>query len=570
MLRPVADVALKFLYVSLMSASLAGGAAYAQVAPDVSDPALELEREQERQRRDEERDRFERREETPAPETTKTAPLSTLCIEIEDISVSGVSLLAPHAISTLVAGLAPGCITQAQIEGAMASIDKAYADKGFVTTRTYIPEQDVKASRQLKLIVVEGTLESIELVDKAGPITGVRRKLLLGTAFPNNLPRTFQLRDLEQAVDQLDKPASVDAKLRLEPGENPGGSKVVIERASKDRFRGYAAFNNYGSPGTGERQVRLSTSIEGLLSASDIAGITYIGGRDSNALSTAFSVPFGYNTFSVSASYSDYLIPLTDISELFGDSQTYSLGWTRVVARDSASKTSLSASLDYRLSDRFINGLRLTPQNAATLNVSLSQVREGKAAKWAFDISPSYGLDAFNATEDPSTEKAAAHAQTFILRGGVSRAGKGGSMGKWVTDLRVQLAPEGLYSSEQVALGARSISRGFEQPVFSADIGTYVRQDGEFKVPGTAGASGGLAKWAGENIRLFAFADAGAGYAYAGDATGWASGIGGGLRVKAGKAGFTLAVEKSLSEKGSFEPFRGEPIVRLEVSGKLF
>ena len=570
MVRPAADRAFRLLFVSLVPAALATGTAYAQIAPEVSDPALELEREQERLRRDEERDRFERRDESLVPAPDESAAPATICIDIRQISVSGVNLLSPGEISALIAGVAPDCITQAQIESTMASIDKAYAEKGFVTTRTYIPEQDVKTTGKLELIVVEGTLESVDLVDGNGPITGARRKLLLGSAFPKRVPRTFQLRDLEQAVDQLDKPASVDAKLRLEPGANPGGSKVVIERSSKDRLRGYAALNNYGSPGTGERQLRLSTSIEGLFSASDIVGITYIGGRDSNALSTAFSVPFGYNTFSVSASYSDYLIPITDISELFGDSQTYSAGWTRVVSRDSASKTSLSASLDYRLSDRFINGLRLTPQNAATLNVSLSQVREGKAAKWAVDISPSYGLDLFNSTEDSSSSKDAAHAQTFILRGGVSRAGKGGSLGRWVTDLRVQLAPEGLYSSEQVALGARSVSRGFEQPVFSADIGTYVRHDGEFKVPGTKGASGGVTKWAGENVRLFAFADAGAGYAYAGDATGWASGVGAGVRVKAGKAGITLAVEKSLSEKGSFEPFRDEPIVRLEVSRKIF
>ena len=40
----------------------------------------------------------------------------------------------------------------------------------------------------------------------------------------------------EQGLEQLNRQASVTAKMRLEPGKKPGGSVVVVEQEIRDRY----------------------------------------------------------------------------------------------------------------------------------------------------------------------------------------------------------------------------------------------------------------------------------------------------------------------------------------------
>lgn len=564
---------LRILILALSLVALSGGIAGAQVAPDISDPGLELERELGRERRNEDRDRFERTDGLDVPKATVAPPELEQgpCVDIEDVDVEGMTNLTLSEFRDLVDAYVPGCIGQTDISTIMQSIDKAYVDKGYITTRTYIPRQNIQETKRLRLRVLEGFVEQIELEHDGETVTGLAGDILLGTAYPYGTPGEFQLRQLEQAVDQLSRPQSVKAKLKLEPGESPGGSRIVISRNVNDRFRGIVGVNNYGSEATGAQQLRLSLIADGVLSASDVLGITYQGGENSNALSVSGSVPFGNNTFSLTASYSDYAIGLTDISELFGESQSFGFSWDRLTARNSSSKSRVTASLQHRLSNRFINGLQLAPQNSTVFDIRMSKVTDTADARWAWDLGPALGLSLFNVSHDQQLDRTDPHNQFVVLRGGVSWAGKRKTMGRWSSEVRGQIGPHGLYGSEQIALGARSVTRGYEQTTFSGDAAVYGRLNGELELPnGPDGFWGDQYRAQKGRFSPFVFADAGSAYAYAGNRYDWSAGIGGGMRVKVGNASLNFAVEKSLVSDGSFEPFRGDVLARVGLSAKVF
>jgi len=547
------------------------------IAPDVLDPINELQREIEERARREEIETFR------APVLPEGAPSDDAgpklddagpCLDVTAIEIDGVTRLSQSEVDAFSADLVPGCIGQTHIGVLMQRIDKAYADKGYITTRTYIPEQDLATSGVLKLTVIEGFIEGVQLLNEDGePITGVRRKLLLGSAFPKNAPTLFQLRDLEQAVDQLSRPQSAQARLRLEPGEAVGGSNVVIQRQTRDRFRGIVELNNTGAISTGQRQIRINLAADGVVSASDIWSLTYQGGENSNALSLSTSVPFGYNTFSAFVSYSDFFIPLTPLSELFGETVSYGASWTRVVKRTASVRRQFAINLQGRQGGRFVNGVALAPQDIATADFRLSTVRDTEKARWLWDIGPVAGLPVFNDPQITESTGPDIPQNDFVaLRGGLVRVGKGrGGAVRWTTDLRFQATHRALFSAEQVALGARSVTRGFAQTDFSADNAIYARVDGEVKLPAAPGRGFGAAynKYA-QNIRAFGFLDTGVGHAFAGDDVQSVGAIGAGLRASLWRFNFVISAEKTFLENNNFTLDEGQTLIRASLSAKIF
>ena len=150
----------------LMTACLWPAISFAQSAsPDFIDPGKELKDRLERERREEEIRRFRSVPDTIRPtlvnpERANEGP----CVQINDIILEGITLLGKYEQKKLLEGKVPECLGRYHISNLMRSIDKAYVDKGFITARTYIPEQDVQKTNVLKLQVVEGRVEEVKLI----------------------------------------------------------------------------------------------------------------------------------------------------------------------------------------------------------------------------------------------------------------------------------------------------------------------------------------------------------------------------------------------------------------------
>ena len=94
----------------------------------------------------------------------------------------------------------------------------------------------------------------------------------------------FDLRGFEQGLDQMNRLTSVDAKLQLQPGDTPGGSFVIVERAQADRFRGRAQFDTLGSDVNGRLRVTLGVELDDALGLNDAWAASLSGTANSNAI----------------------------------------------------------------------------------------------------------------------------------------------------------------------------------------------------------------------------------------------------------------------------------------------
>lgn len=399
------------------------------------------------------------------------------CFQINHLDVEGVTLLDAVEVANLTRAYVPSCMEGADIQAVMRSIDAAYAERGYITSKTYIPPQNLTEGH-LTLTVIEGHVDDLILLDDGGQIESARGRRQLATAFPGVRDRPFQLRDFEQGLDQMNRLSSVEAVLRLQPGVSEGGSHVIVQRLQNDRFRGYIRSDTFGAESTGERRLSLDTEIDDLFGANDTWGFGYTGSLNTNALVLRGSVPHGYLTYGLDLGYSEYLVPLNETAELFGTSHTARFDLRYMARRDQFSTTELIGALSLLRSDRWINDAHLTPQALTVLDLGIRHMRLDGTARHSWDAGLSLGLPFFGADRDQAGGGSSVpKAQFAKLEFGWQRQGAFRDWGTLVSDLRGQLSLQSLYSSQQMSLGSWSTVRGYTESAAVGDSGFYLRND---------------------------------------------------------------------------------------------
>ena len=142
----------------------------------------QIQQQQEQRRLDLERQHREEMEKLPSgedlrlPEVPEAAP-DAPCFEAKSIELSGVTLLNQTEIENLIFPYKDRCLTLSDVNNLVRDITNTYIDKGYVTTRAAIPQQDF-SSGHLVIMVIEGKVESIEFKENNGHAHELK------TAFP--------------------------------------------------------------------------------------------------------------------------------------------------------------------------------------------------------------------------------------------------------------------------------------------------------------------------------------------------------------------------------------------------
>ncbi|EPC00863.1 hypothetical protein L861_13820 [Litchfieldella anticariensis FP35 = DSM 16096] len=419
-----------------------------------------------------------KREAPPAPPEQPQAQ----CFAIDTIELDGVALLSDRRQHELSDPFAGRCLAVDDLNELLRQITQAYTERGFVTSRAYLPQQDL-SRRQLRVVVVEGHIEALE---SAGDTPTPRE---LAMASPAEVGDPLNLRDLEQLIDQLNRLPSRQSTMELVPGETVGGSRVQVTSEIGQPLRVSLGRNNDGSSGTGEQQWSASVEWDSPLGLADqfVAQWGHDVTRQSDIGSSSrylgYSLPYGDWTFSYSYTDSDYLTVAEANGFIFtldGTSERHRLQAERLLWRDSVSKTAASVGLS-RLSTRnYIDGARIevSSQRLSELSLGLNHGRRLGKALLNADLGWHRGLTILGAqgdsTDIPGTPRAQfekttltlSYLQPFSL---FQQSLSVSSLlhGQWSDDV--------LYSPQRLSLGGQSSVRGFKEQSLSGDSGGYWR-----------------------------------------------------------------------------------------------
>ena len=414
----------------------------------------------------------------------------TTCIDIQTITLEGADLLSANraAWTKLVSPFEGQCISVKDINTLLSSVSNFYYERGYVTSRAYVPQQDMSTGL-LNVLVIESRIESLELKKSNG--AGERFELL--TAFPTTSGDHLNLRNLEQGLDQVNRLGSNKATMEMIPGDTPGASNVVISNDVAKRYSFTLGTDNSGQVGTGELQNKLGFTYDNLFGINDFLAINgqIDGHRDGDARqsrsgSLLYEVPFGYWTAELSLSYFEYAQAIDGFASSFqsdGTSESQSLSIKRLVHRDNLSKTSVGLKLQHKDNENFIEDtlIETSSRELTVASLDVTHIRRLLGGRAVFGFGYQRGLDLFDALDDSDRVigdgGALAQFDKFTASIQYQRPFKLFNRNAYYSfSGNAQHSDDILFNTEQISIGGQFSVNGFKDDGLSGRTGGFARQ----------------------------------------------------------------------------------------------
>ena len=499
-----------------------------------------------------------------SPPQEDVATSDGACVHVNVVSVTGTTLLRAREIRKVTAPFEDRCLGHSDLNGILEQLTFLYVEKGFITSRAFLPEQDL-SDGFLEIVVVEGSLEDIVIDDEPDAHAG-----RAGTAFPDMVGLLVNLRDIEQGLDQLNRLRSNSATIELEAGENPGSSVLSVARSKGKNWYVTLGFDDLGSSSTGEYQSRIDLGFEDVLRLNDQWHFSYQRSTDDNLFFSnlpgsdtytgSFSLPYGYWTFTLNGSWSEYDSQIAGaVSEVdtSGLSHSASASVSRVVHRDQTSITSFSGKIKWKRTENFILGSKVdvSSRDLSVGTLEFIHSRQLWDGQLTASLGHSRGLEIRGSFDDDTAPAGSPKGQFRSLNaslgyfkpfqlGDLAVAYKGQVSGQYTPDL--------LFGSEQVAYGGYSTVRGLRESIVFGNHGVMTRN--EFALRLSPASNKQFAKLLG-TLEIYTSADFG--YVFEEDEFGIDGGnLAGatiGLRARGGWIGFDVVWSDIVASSGNLE-----------------
>ena len=463
-------------------------------APPSLPGSQQLIRERQQQLLEQQNQRIEELQKLPAtqePSMPPAEPVEGRCFPVKRIQLQGASLISRAEQDILLKPFIEQCLGVEQLNALLKVITEHYLDRGYVTTRAYLPEQDL-ADGVLEVRVLEGRLQGLEGGHIASPSE-------LAMSFPGQPDEVLNLRDLEQMLDQLNRLPSLQAQIQIEPGSKPGSSRVEIAGEREKPWRISANRNNDGISSTGEQQWGVGLDWDSPLGLADQLSLSGGGDTvsdhwtDSNDGSLFYSLPYGWWTSSYSYSENSYRSQTEAAGFDFrqnGDTQTQQLRTERVLHRDDVSKTAASLSAGHTRTRNYLEDT-LVDISSQTLSNGQLGFNHGRRMGSAFvnlDLGWQRGTGWFGAQGNGDPHGAQPVARYNLYSATLSYLqpfrwrDESFSLQSLVTG---QQSEDVLFSPIRISIGGLSSVRGFKEQSLTGDSGGYWRNQLNWQRPVT-------------------------------------------------------------------------------------
>ncbi|WP_446469695.1 ShlB/FhaC/HecB family hemolysin secretion/activation protein [Xenorhabdus stockiae] len=427
-----------------------------------------------------------------------TFPKESPCFDIRQVTLSGREAL-PHWVPLQrLADQAVGqCLGAQGIGLLMSNMQNRLISHGWVTTRILVPEQDLSQG-DLKLNVVPGKIRQIRYAD------GADKYASLFTAIPAGAGELLDLRAIEQGMEALQSAQNTQASMELVPGDEPGETDIVVQRQQSRFWHMGAWLDNSGTKATGREQGGMMFALDNPTSLSDLLyvavtkDLSFTGRKHSANYTAHYSVPFGYWQFAVTGSkytYAQTVPLLTEDAKYRGRSQSLNAQLSRVLHRNTHSKTTLTYGVNVRQTRNFIKQTEVEGQKRRTSNWSLrldhrhyigdavldAGIRYQQGTRWFGALSASeetrYSPDSENyATAKPRLTQLSASLNTPFTLDSQSFQHR--------IEYQQQWSYKPLTPQDRFSIGNRWTVRGFDgEHSLSADEGWTVRNTFSWQTP---------------------------------------------------------------------------------------
>jgi len=406
---------------------------------------------------------------------------SSACLQVDSIELNGAHSLSVRRRAQLLEPFLGQCLTSSDLNRLLSAITQVYLDRGDITTRAYLPPQDLQDA-VLQIQVIEGRLESIDGGDLSSALE-------TSMSSPAQVGERLNLRELEQLIDQLSRLPSRQVSLELTPGEEVGGSRVLLQGQKLKPWRVALNRHNDGQRSTGEQQWGLNFVWDSPLGLADQLSLRGSGDtvsdqyKHSATHGLSYSLPYGWWTFNYFYNHSYYRTKTQGQGFSFvldGVSTTQALSAERVLHRDAVSKTSFSVGINHLRSSNYLDNQRLevSSQRLTEQQFGINHGRRIGSSFINFDLGYQRGigaLDAQRAGRPQGWEPVARYNKYTVAASYLQPFQLLGERFSFDSVFSAQRSEDVLFSPQRFSLGGLYSIRGFKEQSVTGDSGYYLR-----------------------------------------------------------------------------------------------
>ncbi|MFN5138626.1 MAG: ShlB/FhaC/HecB family hemolysin secretion/activation protein [Pseudanabaena sp.] len=416
----------------------------------------------------------------PKPEATAKTNETIAQATINQVQLTGNTVLTPEAIASILQPLQGKAITTEQFKAAVEAITQLYISNGYLTSSAQFdpsdPQSVVNGVAQIKAL--EGQIERVDIVGTTQTNPDyVRSRVELGITKPFNANAVEdQLRLLK--ADPLFKKVTSS----LKPSTEAGKSLLVVQVEEAKQFGGSVSFDNYSPVAVGSERMGVGLTYRNLTGLGDLLSASYYrsttGG--SNLYDFSYSIPVNPMNGTVAIRYAPNNYRITDPDfaafNIRGASSLYDIVYRQPLIRNPREEFALSLGFAHQTGQTFLFENLATPFGIGpdANGVSTTSVfrfgqdytlRDNDGA-WSMRSQFNLGTGLFNATYVTTP-----NAGFFSWTGQAQRVQVLGSDALLIASFDSQLAANPLLPSQQFTIGGGQSLRGFRQNARSGDNG---------------------------------------------------------------------------------------------------
>ena len=166
---------------------------------------------------------------------------------------TGNTLFSSSELTALMSGSIGKEMTLTELNAAAAAITNKYRNRGCFLASVFFPPQSIKPGMPLVIEVIEGLLDTIEMVTV--PVK-TRTPVNLLKSYASHLPSGRPVEDgaLTSMVMRINELPNISSRIMLEPGSTPGTTKATLEVTEGKPYSFALDMDNYGNDATGNNR----------------------------------------------------------------------------------------------------------------------------------------------------------------------------------------------------------------------------------------------------------------------------------------------------------------------------
>jgi len=386
------------------------------------------------------------------------------------------------------------CLSPKDVDALLSRAQQVLIEKGFVTTRVLF-QASAKKHDQMVFALVPGRIRTIRFDNPDKVTTDLR------WAFPVYAGDLLNVRDIEQALENLKRIPTADADIKIVPSSDAnaelGDSDLSVSYQTSAAFRASITLDNSGTRATGKYQSSFTLSADNPLQLNDMLYVTHnndlgggnAGDRGTHGDTIHYSIPFGYSLVSATFNKGTYYQSVASQNQSYvyrGISENNDLKFTHVLARDASQKWSLTLGTFQRKTRNYIDDTEI--QNQQRIEGGWYSTLGHKAfiesATLDSNLTFKRGTHAFGALPAPEEAFGEGTSQFILLASDVNLSWPfqiDAQRLRYNSNWRLQSNRTALTPPNRLSIGGRYSVRGFDgELVLSGDAGWIWRNDLSF------------------------------------------------------------------------------------------